>query len=396
VFIFNFNHRFTLIILCFCTGVLCVSCLQEITIPSLPSCDETTLCPQDLLCVQGVCARVIESTTTQDTFIPTNRRSQDQNPVVLHDFSSVDRSIQAIIPDMRKHDAATGIFDSSLSSDMSVPVDQRINCTVSNEVCDGLDNDCDSRIDEDLPLLSCGRDDCLHQVRACIEGVAQVCTPLLLSPQDLICNVMITECNQIVDGFDQCGQACRKVSGDQCYRVHSACLYDDENDPFSNNENCETADGKFNCGLICREMPDQYSSNIIGADCDCNLIKCEEADESSEADEAQFQCVNQLMYQSESIEALSRLSFMDFIGHYKRIPVDNLYHEVNIEIEDDVLYWTNAHRTRWQLFWRNEALLTNENCPYGEQRLTIQYLVDNGSIMITGIVFLNDLYVRQP
>jgi hypothetical protein len=49
--------------------------------------------------------------------------------------------------------------------------------TPSSEVCDGVDNDCDGQIDEDLGTLTCGVGFCSRTVSACVNGVPQTCVP---------------------------------------------------------------------------------------------------------------------------------------------------------------------------------------------------------------------------
>ena len=48
----------------------------------------------------------------------------------------------------------------------------------STETCDGLDNDCDGKTDEELGASTCGIGTCVNTVVNCVDGVPQTCTPL--------------------------------------------------------------------------------------------------------------------------------------------------------------------------------------------------------------------------
>jgi hypothetical protein len=52
---------------------------------------------------------------------------------------------------------------------------------LAQEVCNGLDDDQDGEIDEDLGTYECGIGLCYTVVQACIDGVSQSCVPELQS-----------------------------------------------------------------------------------------------------------------------------------------------------------------------------------------------------------------------
>ena len=85
------------------------------------------------------------------------------------------------------------------------------------EKCDGLDNDCDDLVDEDLGELRCGAGICARAVFLCVGGVEQVCIPGPASNE--VCDGEDDDCNGVVDdGFprDTCGRG-------ECLRTVSFC-----------------------------------------------------------------------------------------------------------------------------------------------------------------------------
>jgi hypothetical protein len=70
-------------------------------------------------------------------------------------------------------------------------------CTPKAEVCDGLDNNCNGKVDENLGTETCGVGACQNTVDKCVDGEPNICDPLDPSPE--ICDGIDNDCDGEVD-----------------------------------------------------------------------------------------------------------------------------------------------------------------------------------------------------
>ena len=122
----------------------------------------------------------------------------------------------------------------------------------SDELCDGLDNDCDGKVDEGLGKISCGTGVCAKSVQACVGGVSQTCDALSGASNE-VCDGLDNDCDGKVDeglGKISCGKGV-------CAKSVQACVGGQTNtcDAFagSSSEKCDgldnDCDGKVDEGL---------------------------------------------------------------------------------------------------------------------------------------------------
>ena len=79
-------------------------------------------------------------------------------------------------------------------------------CTPAIEVCNGLDDDCDGIIDDNLGGTICGVGACQRTVQNCVNGVPQICIPG--NPTAEVCNGIDDDCDGLIDDGIICPQQC--------------------------------------------------------------------------------------------------------------------------------------------------------------------------------------------
>jgi hypothetical protein len=95
----------------------------------------------------------------------------------------------------------------------------------ATEVCDGVDNDCDTQTDEGLGQTRCGLGVCDHTVDNCVDSAPQTCDPFEGSSTEA-CDGLDNDCEGAVDEDFAVGQACDGTDADLCQNGTFTCVAD--------------------------------------------------------------------------------------------------------------------------------------------------------------------------
>jgi hypothetical protein len=102
-------------------------------------------------------------------------------------------------------------------------------CVPLSEICNGVDDDCDALIDEDLAPLPCGTDvgECQAGTATCSNGKWGACEGGV-GPTDEICDGLDNDCNSVIDDPCCVPQTCDDLGafgddGDPCGTLSDGC-----------------------------------------------------------------------------------------------------------------------------------------------------------------------------
>jgi hypothetical protein len=142
----------------------------------------------------------------------------------------------------------------------------------SDEICDGLNNDCDEATDEDLGTTSCGQGVCNHTISNCLEGALQVCNPYEGASSE-ICDGLDNDCDDATDedlGETTCGQG-------PCLHTVPNCVNEEPTicDPFEGAQEdvCDGVDNDCNgekdegCPPLGEQVENPKFNNVSGQVC---------------------------------------------------------------------------------------------------------------------------------
>ncbi|MFH1720082.1 MAG: MopE-related protein [Patescibacteria group bacterium] len=139
------------------------------------------------------------------------------------------------------------------------------------DACNGIDDDCDGLVDEEVFEIPCGVGACAHTVLSCLNGAPEQCNPFL-GASDEKCNNADDDCDGKTDEdfVDIYGTPCTVGKG-ECARSSFWVCNSDEADCLLDGENvfC-TEDMNLICAVFPLELEDPTSEICDGKDNDCD------------------------------------------------------------------------------------------------------------------------------
>jgi len=96
----------------------------------------------------------------------------------------------------------------------------------AEEVCNGIDDNCNGQTDEDLGTTTCGLGVCEHTINNCMDGETQACNPFEGASAEVCNDSLDNDCDGLVDcADDDCADECASGEG-YCIVIDSVRILD--------------------------------------------------------------------------------------------------------------------------------------------------------------------------
>lgn len=205
-----------------CTNDSCVPSLGCVHINNAGFCDDGNACTLNDKCYNGKCIGGTPRYCDDGNPCTTDSCDPTLGCVHVDNTNACEDGLRCTIGDRcyNGHCMSGPQLDCSDGNPFTIDwCDEEKGCLhqIAPEKCDGLDNDGDGLVDEDLGTTTCGIGACQVTVDNCVNGQPTVCEPLPPSPE--VCDGLDNDCDGLIDedlGTTTCGLGACQVTTPNC------------------------------------------------------------------------------------------------------------------------------------------------------------------------------------